>query len=246
MCTSSRSSPATLPALGRQPEVTRLENTERAIRRFIGIARASPEGLAVAYEAGPGGYDFYRLLCTMGVACDVIAPSLVPVRAGDRVKTDRRDAKKLVRLYRAGELVFVQRRRPPRRRGCAIWCAARDDLRCARTAARHRVAKALLRHGHIYREGKSLDAPPPRHGSPPSAWTTRSPRPPSSTCAPTSTALDAQIAALDQQLEQVAEREPWADPVSLAVLFPRHRHPHRARAARRDRRLPPVRAPRAS
>ena len=63
--------------------------------------------MATAYEAGPGGYELHRLLTSMGVACDVIAPSLVPIRAGDRVKTDRRDAKKLVRLYRAGELSFV-------------------------------------------------------------------------------------------------------------------------------------------
>ena len=69
--------------------------TERAIRRFVDRL-GGPDGLAVAYEAGPCGYDLLRLLTRLGVACDVIAPSLVPVRAGDRVKTDRRDAKKLV------------------------------------------------------------------------------------------------------------------------------------------------------
>ena len=80
-----------LPASGGAPEVARLENTERAVRRFI-ARLGDPEGLAVAYEAGPCGYDLFRLLSRIGVACDVIAPSLVPVRAGDRVKTDRRDA----------------------------------------------------------------------------------------------------------------------------------------------------------
>ncbi len=101
---------AVLPASGGTPEVVRLENTERAIRRFVEKLGGPEnlEGLAVAYEAGPGGYQLHRLLSRMGVACDVIAPSLIPVRAGDRVKTDRRDAKKLVRLYRAGELSFVQ------------------------------------------------------------------------------------------------------------------------------------------
>ncbi len=88
---------STLPASGGQPEVVRLENTERAIRRFI-ERLGGPGGLAVAHEAGPGGYQLHRLLSGMGVACDVIAPSLIPIRAGDRVKTDRRDAKKLVRL----------------------------------------------------------------------------------------------------------------------------------------------------
>jgi transposase len=113
---------ATLPPVGGKPDVCRIETTERAIRRFVDRL-GGPAGLAVCYEAGPGGYALWRLLTSMGVACDVVAPSLVPVRAGDRVKTDRRDAKKLVALYRAGLLRFVA---PPtaRRRGCAICCAA--------------------------------------------------------------------------------------------------------------------------
>ncbi len=126
---------ATLPASGGAPEVVRLENTERAIRRFID-ALGDPEGLAVAYEAGPGGYELHRFLTGMGVACDVIAPSLTPIRAGDRVKTDRRDAKKLVRLYRAGELSFVAPPSPAQE-GLRDLVRARDDLRCARTASSH-------------------------------------------------------------------------------------------------------------
>jgi transposase len=89
----------------------------------------------------------------IGVACEVIAPSLVPVRAGDRVKTDRRDAKKLVRLFRAGELTYVQAP-TPETEGLRDLLRCRDDLRCARTAARHRVLKQLLRYGRIFREGK--------------------------------------------------------------------------------------------
>ena len=80
---------ATLPAGGGTPGVQRLENTERAIRRFVDKL-GGPAGLAVCYEAGPGGYELHRLLSKLGVACDVIAPSLIPIRAGDRVKTDRR------------------------------------------------------------------------------------------------------------------------------------------------------------
>ena len=94
---------ATLPPTGGKPEVCRIETTEKAIRRFI-VRLGGPEGLAVCYEAGPGGFALWQLLSGMGVACDVVAPSLVPVRAGDRVKTDRRDAKKLVELQRAGML----------------------------------------------------------------------------------------------------------------------------------------------
>jgi len=63
--------------------------------------------LRCCYEAGPTGYVLYWQLTQLGVACEVIAPSLIPNKAGDRVKTDRRDAEKLARCYRAGELTPV-------------------------------------------------------------------------------------------------------------------------------------------
>ncbi len=143
---------ATLPPTGGQPEVQQIETTRVALRRFIDRL-GGPQGLAVCYEAGPGGFDLLRVLTELGVACDVVAPSLIPVRAGDRVKTDRRDAKKLVRLYRGGQLSYVQ---PPgaETEGLRDLMRCRDDLRRARTAARHRVSKQLLRHGRIYREGR--------------------------------------------------------------------------------------------
>lgn len=144
---------ATLPPVGGKPEVCRIETTERAIRRFVDRL-GGPEGLAVCYEAGPGGYALWRLLTSIGVACDVVAPSLVPIRAGDRVKTDRRDAKKLVALHRAGLLRFVHPP-TPETEGLRDLLRCRDDLRCARTAARHRVLKQLLRHGRVFRDGKT-------------------------------------------------------------------------------------------
>lgn len=140
-----------LPADGRQPEVMRLENSERAVRRLLRRLGESGE-LAVCYEAGPCGYDLFRLLSSMGIACDVIAPSLTPVRPGDRVKTDRRDAAKLVRLYRAGELTFVCPPTPAQE-GLRDLVRCRDDLRCVRIATRQRIGKQLLCHGHVYREG---------------------------------------------------------------------------------------------
>ena len=206
-----------LPAQGGSPQVTRLENTDRAIRRFVGRL-GDPKRLAVAYEAGPCGYELFRLLTGMGVACDVIAPSLVPVRAGDRVKTDRRDAKKLVRLYRAGELSFVEAP-SPEHEGLRDLVRARDDLRRARTAARHRIQKQLLRHGRVFREGKK-------------AWTNRyatwlsrqrldDPLAQRALCHMRShlEAIDAQLAALDSELEAVATSEPWCDPVRWLCSF---------------------------
>ena len=108
---------ATLPPTGGQPEVQQIETTVAAVRRFI-ERLGGAQGLAVCYEAGPGGFDLLRVLTRLGVACDVIAPSLIPVRAGDRIKTDRRDAKKLARLYRGGQLSYVapptpETNRPP-------------------------------------------------------------------------------------------------------------------------------------
>jgi hypothetical protein len=72
---------ASLLPEGGEPEVQQIETTERAVRRFIDRL-GGRDGLAVCYEAGPGGFDLYRLLTSMGVACDVVAPSLIPVRAG--------------------------------------------------------------------------------------------------------------------------------------------------------------------
>ncbi len=206
-----------LPAAGGSPEVTRLENTERAVRRFI-ARLGGPEGLAVAYEAGPCGYDLLRLLARIGVACDVIAPSLVPVRAGDRIKTDRRDAKRLVRLYRAGEISFVDPP-SPEHEGLRDLVRCRDDLLRARTAARHRVAKALLRHGHIYREGKK--AWTKQH----TAWLCRQrladPLAQRALCHMRAhlEAIDAQLRVIDHELEQVATSEPWCDPVRWLSCF---------------------------
>ena len=208
---------ATLPAAGGTPQVQRIETTERAIRRFIDRL-GGPVGLAVAYEAGPGGFDLLRLLGRLGVACDVIAPSLVPVRAGDRVKTDRRDATKLVRLYRAGELVFVGAP-DEQTEGLRDLMRCRDDLRGARTAARHRVAKQLLRHGRIYRDGKKQWTQ--RH----QAWVRRQRL--NDPLAQTALeqmllyldALDLQLERLDGDLEQVAQSERWRAQVKALCAF---------------------------
>jgi transposase len=119
----------------------RIESIRKLIKKL-----GSPEQLRVCYEAGPTGYVLYWQVTEMGVKCEVVAPTLVPIKAGDRVKTDRRDAEKLARSYRAGELT-------------AVWVpdaaheALRDLVRARLAAkkdqlkARHRLSKFLLRHG---------------------------------------------------------------------------------------------------
>jgi transposase len=208
---------ATLPPIGGQPEVQQIETTRAAVRRFIDRL-GGPEGLAVCYEAGPGGFDLLRLLTELGVACDVVAPSLIPVRAGARIKTDRRDAKKLVRLYRGGQLSYVQPP-TPETEGLRDLMRCRDDLRCARTAARHRVSKQLLRHGRIYRDGKSQWTKMHR------AWIARQRLDDDLAHAALSQillhldGLDRQLDALDRDLETIARGERWALTVQILIRF---------------------------
>jgi transposase len=122
-----------------------IPNRPESVRRLIGKL-GRPASLRVCYEAGPTGYVLYWQLSELGVACEVVAPTLVPVKTGDRVKTDRRDAAKLAKCYRAGDLtpVWVPDRAHEALRDLvrARLAARRDQLR-----ARHRLSKFLLRHG---------------------------------------------------------------------------------------------------
>lgn len=104
-----------------------------------------PEQLRVCYEAGVTGYGLFRLLKTMGIACEVIAPSLIPKKAGERVKTDRRDAIQLARLFRAGELTPVH---VPDEKDEALrdLVRAREDVKEDQLRAKHRLTKFFLRH----------------------------------------------------------------------------------------------------
>ncbi|MDQ3643959.1 MAG: IS110 family transposase, partial [Actinomycetota bacterium] len=200
-----------------KPEVVRIETTAKAIRRFVDRL-GGPGGLAVCYEAGSGGFALWRLLAGMGVACDVVAPSLVPVRAGDRVKTDRRDAKKLAGLYRAGLLRFVHPP-TPELEGLRDLLRCRDDIRCARTAARHRVLKQLLRHGRIYRDGKATFTRKHRQ------WVSaqRLDDPFAQLALEQMLihldGIERQLDTLDAKLEQVAGSDRWAGQVEILTRF---------------------------
>jgi transposase len=116
-----------------------------AVRKLL--RKLAPlDTLRVCYEAGPCGYPLYWQLTQLGVSCVVVAPTLVPVKAGDRIKTDRRDAEKLARSFRSGDLtpVWVPDAAHEALRDLvrAREAAKRDQLR-----ARHRLQKFLLRHG---------------------------------------------------------------------------------------------------
>jgi len=190
----------------RQEETCQIPNEPRAIRKLV--RRLGAEGdLRVCYEAGPCGYPVRRQLESLGIACDVVAPSLIPRRPGDRVKTDRRDARKLARLYRAGELTPIHIPTEAEE-------AVRDLVRCREDLGedvarqRHRLGKFLLRHGRIWRDGRAWTL---RHW----AWL-RAQRFDDPAAQRTFDEYLAQLdfgldrlRAFDRELEAVAEQAPW-------------------------------------
>ncbi len=126
-------------SLGKIP--TRPESVRKLMKRL-----GRPEKLRVCYEAGPTGYVLYWQLVGMGIRCEVVAPTLVPKKTGDRVKTDRRDAEKLARSHRSGDLtpVWVPNAEHEALRDLV---RAREAAKSDQTRARHRLSKFLLRHG---------------------------------------------------------------------------------------------------
>ncbi len=111
--------------------------------------RRFPAPVRVAYEAGPTGYGLARACSAAGIACMVAAPSKIQRAPADKVKTDRRDAERLARLLRLGELVAV-RVPEPYEEAARDLVRAREDARGELMRARHRLSKLLLRHGLVY------------------------------------------------------------------------------------------------
>jgi transposase len=116
------------------------------LRKALRMLVRKGESLQVCYEAGPTGFGLCRQLREAGIDCVVVAPSLVPGKPGDRVKTDRRDARKLAHFLRSGDLTAVY---VPDEAVEAIRDLerARDDAKRAERVARHQLSKFLLRHG---------------------------------------------------------------------------------------------------
>ena len=128
--------------------------TPTAVRRFLEKLASRFRQVQVCCEAGPTGYGLCRQVTSFGLDCFVVAPSLIPVRPGERIKTDRRDAERLARLLRSGELT-------PVRVPDEIHEAIRDLVRAQESAAkdqrqkRQPISSFLLRHGRIYHRPKT-------------------------------------------------------------------------------------------
>src|SRR5690242_563096 len=202
---------ATLLPGEESPVTDRVANEEAAIRRLAGRF-ADRSVLRCWYEAGPGGYELYRLLASMGVACQVVAPSLIPKGGSDKVKTDRRDARRLARLGRAGELTPV---RVPSAAEEAVrdLVRARDAMVADRKRAQQRLTAVLMRHGRIWRGASYWTRAHrewiagQRYGEPALAAAISCYR-------ATLAVREAELAAIEAELIPWAQREPLAGPVA--------------------------------
>jgi transposase len=134
---------------GEVREYGRITNTAAALDRLVRKLGGTGARLRFCYEAGPCGYGIQRHLLTHGQDCVVVAPSLIPRKAGDRVKTDRRDAASLARLHRAGELTAVWVP-DPGHEAMRDLVRARLDAVHALRRARQQLSGFLLRHGCHY------------------------------------------------------------------------------------------------
>ena len=144
-----------------KPVTWQLANEPNAVRRLVRkLEREAPGPVRIFYEAGPCGYALQRQVTTSRISCDVVAPALIPRKLGERVKTNRRDSRKLSELGRAGLLTAVQ---PPTLEDETVrdLGRARDDAREDLQRCRHRLGKLLLRRG-LQLRGSELDpsAPP--------------------------------------------------------------------------------------
>ncbi len=126
-----------------------IDNNMTALKKVIRKLIADGSTLRFAYEAGPCGYKLYRDLTAVNYDCIVVAPSLIPKKSGERIKTDPRDARSLARLHRSGELtaVYVP---TPEDEAMRDLVRAREDAVWAQRKAKQQLGAFLLRHGHIY------------------------------------------------------------------------------------------------
>jgi len=129
------------------------QTDKRSQGRLLKRLQELPGEVRCVYEAGPCGYELQRYLTGNGISCEIAAPALIPKRAGDRVKTDRRDARNLGRLYRSGELTVIH---IPDEEQEAVRDLSRSREDAVEDVARkrHQLSKFLLRHGHRYHDGK--------------------------------------------------------------------------------------------
>lgn len=199
------------------PTTWQVANDATTVRRLVRkLERETPGPVRIFYEAGPCGYTLQRWMTTPRVCCDVVAPALIPRKPGERVKTNRRDARKLVELGRAGLLTVV---RPPTPEDEAVrdLCRARDDVREDLHRCRQRVGKLLLRRGLHY-SGRHWTRAHRRwiDGVP---WTHAAERIVVADYLLAIDQLEARLLELDARLTEIAHTAPFQEPVGWLRCF---------------------------
>lgn len=199
------------------PVTWQLANEPRAVQRLVRkLERETPGPIHMFYEAGPCGYALQRQVTRGRVRCDVIAPALVPRKPGERVKTNRRDARKLAELGRAGLLTMVQ---PPTPADEAVrdLVRARDDARQDLQRCRHRLGKLLLRRGLHYAGRNWTRAH--RQWIDSLTWTYAAERVVVDDYRQAIEHTEARLQALDAELTAIAATEPYREPVGWLRCF---------------------------
>ncbi len=199
------------------PVTWQVANEPTAVRRLVRkLERETSGPVRVCYEAGPCGYALQRQMTTARMVCDVIAPGLIPRKPGERIKTNRRDARKLAELLRAGLLTTV---RPPTPEEEAVrdLCRARDDARVDLQRGRHRLGKLLLRRGLHYGGRNWTKAH--RRWLDSLAWTHTAERVVVDDYLLAIDHLDARLRALDAEITALAETAPYREPVAWLRCF---------------------------
>jgi transposase len=211
---------AILIAGSTEPITDSFPNTAEAVKRFVRKLkkRAPDQEIRCCYEAGPLGYALQRSLIGLGLDCVVVAPSLIPIKPGERIKTDRRDARKLAELYRAGLLTEVH---PPTADQEAVrdLCRTREAAKGDQNRTRHRLTKFLLRRAVRWTTGRK-------------AWTKahlewlrsrRLEHPADQTTLDDLLLgleqIESRLSALDEKMQGFASEAPYAEPVGLLRCF---------------------------
>jgi len=203
---------------GPTPVTWTVPNEPNAVKRLVRkLERDAPGLVRMCYEAGPCGYALQRQVSTPRVSCQVIAPALIPRKPGDRIKTNRRDARKLAELFRAGLLTEV---RPPTPEDEAVrdLCRARDDAREDLQRSRHRLGKLLLRRGLHYTGGRNWTQGH-RRWITGLEWTQRAERVVVDDYLLAIDHLEARLIELDARLVEVADPEPYRAHVGWLRCF---------------------------
>jgi transposase len=199
------------------PVTWQLANEPQAVRRLVRkLERDAPGPVRVCYEAGPCGYALHRQMTTPRVSCQVIAPALIPCKPGERIKTNRRDARKLAELFRAGLLTEVP---PPTLAQEAVRDLARtrEDAREDLQRCRHRLGKLLLRRGLHYHGSAWTQAH--RAWIAGLEWTQPAERVVVEDYLLAVDQLDARVRELDGRLAEVAQTAPYREAVGGLRCF---------------------------